>query len=74
MVKIYSINKIAWLTSHNIEVNLDIDEEGKCFVTVEEDVTELLRDFKNNLELMNFLRTFKAVRNQIRMIKGEIKA
>jgi len=72
MVKIYSCNKISWLISHGIEVNWAIDEEGKHYITVEEDVTELLRNFKNNLELMNFLKTFKAVKKQIRLIRGGI--
>lgn len=70
--KIYSLNKIAWLIStmgtNNIELNLD--NNNKVYATVKDEVSGLLEDYNNNVELQKFLHSYKEIRKFINKNKN----
>lgn len=70
--KIYSLNKLAWLERHNIEISYQTDEEGKRMGVVEmsPEVTRLLSQFKQDAELHAFLSCFKQVKEKLKNYKN----
>lgn len=72
-VKIYSINKLAWLERHNIEISYQLDEEGKNMGVVEmtPEIQDLLLQFKHDGELHAFLSCFKQVKDKTKQLKSQ---
>jgi virulence-associated protein VapD len=60
--KVYSLNKLAWLISAGADVKLVLDNNNKCYGIVQDDVSSLLEEYKNNKELHKFLNAYKDIR------------
>ncbi|SHH36483.1 DUF5659 domain-containing protein [Clostridium grantii] len=74
-IQISSVNKIAWLKSHNInEIDTICYEDANrqyidyIFNNTDE-VRELLNKFKNDSEMYEFLKCFKRVKDEMREIR-----
>ena len=68
--KVYSLNKLAYLISAGAEVELVLDDNNKCYGIIEEEITDLLEQYKNNIELHKFLNAYKEIRNFIKNNKN----
>lgn len=69
--KVYSLNKIAFLISAGCNVELVLDDNNKCYGIIEqEDITDLLEQYKNNKELHLFLNAYKEIRRFIKYNKN----
>lgn len=64
--KVYSLNKIAYLISAGANVELVLDDNNKCYGLIAEDITDLLEQYKNNVELQKFLHSYRIIRQQIK--------
>lgn len=67
---ITSLNTISWLKSHSIEVK-EKNDNGFYYVVVKDtdEVQELMKQFKQNEELQNFIREFKNIKLRMRGIR-----
>ena len=63
--RIFSINKIAYLLAHNVDVNWGIDDR-LVYVTVDKNISDLLMQYKNDKELQKFLNSFHMIKNKIK--------
>ena len=69
--KVYSLNKLAWLISAGCNVVLTLDDNNKCYGIIEQDdITDLLQQYKNNIELHKFLNAYKDIRKFIKNNKN----
>lgn len=69
--KVYSLNKLAWLISAGCNVVLTLDDNNKCYGIIEQDdITDLLEEYKNNKELHKFLNAYKDIRKFIKYNKN----
>ena len=68
--RIYSLNIIAYLAMNNIEFKLLIDNDNKVYAIVENDITDLLEEYKNDKELHLFLNAYKKIREFIKYNKN----
>lgn len=64
--KIYSLNILAYLVSKDTVIVWGKDNNNKYYGTVEEDVSSLLAEYKNNVELQKFLHSYRIIRQQIK--------
>lgn len=75
-MKIYSLNKIAWLLYRGIrEIEKNIDENGSCYYVFDQndkDVEIALKEFKQHEELHSFLDMYASVINDIKDMKNNI--
>ena len=67
---ITSLNAIAWLKSHGVEVN-EKYEFGFYFVTVKdtEEVNDLMQRYYDDKELHSFLNEFKNIKKNMRGVR-----
>lgn len=63
--RIFSINKIAYILAHNIDVNWGI-EDGLVYITVDKNISDLLMQYQNDEELHKFLNSFHMIKNKIK--------
>lgn len=68
--KVYSLNKIAYLISAGANVELVLDDNDKCYGIIEQNITDLLEQYKNNKELHLFLNAYKKIREFIKENKN----
>lgn len=68
--KVYSLNKIAYLISAGAEVELVLDDNNKCYGLIENDITDLLEEYKSNKELHKFLNAYQDIRKFIKENKN----
>lgn len=64
--KIYSLNRIAWLISAGADVDLVLDSNNKCYGIVKDDVSSLLEQYNNNVDLQKFLHSYQQIRKYIK--------
>ena len=68
--KVYSLNKIAYLISAGANVELVLDDNNKCYGLIEQNITDLLEEYKSNKELQKFLNAYKKIREFIKYNKN----
>ena len=68
-IRIYSLNKLAYLERHNIKVFYEFTDKGACgCVFGDEEVKRLLLEFKHDEELHSYLSAFKKVRDNLKEV------
>ena len=68
--KVYSLNKIAYLISAGANVELVLDDNNKCYGIIEDEIFDLLEEYKSNKELHLFLNAYKKIREFIKNNKN----
>lgn len=68
--KIYSLNRIAYLLAMGINIDLVLDANNKCYGIAKEEVSGLLEDYNNNVELQKFLHSYQDIRKFIKNNKN----
>ncbi len=68
--KVYSLNKIAFLISAGANVDLVLDKDNKCYGLIEDEITDLLMQYKKNKELQMFLHSYQEIREFIKENKN----
>ena len=64
--KVYSLNKLAFLISAGVNVELALDNSNKCYGIINDNIADLLEQYKNNKELHLFLNAYKELRKFIK--------
>ena len=70
--KIYSLNKLAFLISKDVDIELhqDIQEDKrKIYGIVKNDVTDILFEYNTDIKLHSFLTAFGILRKRIKELK-----
>lgn len=68
--KIYSLNVIAYLLARDIQIELKRDADNKIFAVVENDISDLLEEYKNNDFLQKFLHSYSMIRKRMKDINN----
>ena len=69
--KIYSLNKLAFIISAGVDVELALDNNNKCYGIVKDEVSGLLKDYNNDVELQKFLHSYQQIRKYIKDNKNK---
>lgn len=64
-MKIYSLNKMAYLIMHDVDIKL-CKEDTLIYATVDYDVSDLLDQYNVDLKLHQFTSAFNMLRNMIK--------
>lgn len=68
--RIYSLNKIAYLIANDIQdVIWGIDDNDKCYIVVNDDITKCLDKYRTDIFLHAFLGAYAEVRRKIKELK-----
>lgn len=68
--RIYSLNIISYLAMNNIEFKLLIDNDNKVYAVVENEISDLLEEYKSNDFLQKFLHSYQDIRKFIKENKN----